>query len=289
MSRRRYWRELRRDPVTVVAFGVILTLLGLAVFYPTAIGANAYDAGRAHLLDRLQSPSWLGGRGGLLGTDSIGRGLFLRIVFGLRTSFLVAFIATCVAALIGATVGITSGYLGGKSDSIMMRFTDVYLAMPGLLLIMTVVRVAGSGKWTLALLLALVTWPVFARVMRGPVLSMRSSDLVLASQGFGASARHVLLKHVVPNTLVPLVALSAIEFSRLLLAEAALSFLGFGIQSPDVSLGLILSEGRDYLETAWWISTFAGLFLAAMALSISLIGTWLRQVMDPAGSRDRRG
>ncbi|GEL26389.1 peptide ABC transporter permease [Pseudonocardia sulfidoxydans NBRC 16205] len=269
--------SLRRQPVIAVAAIVAAVLLILAVAYPLL---THVDPNGSQLRLRLQPPSWLGGEG-LLGTDQLGRDLWTRILFGLRTSFLVSIGACVVGAVVGTAVGLAAGYFGGKLDAVLMRITDIQLSFPALLLAMLVVGLLGKGIWLLVLILGLSTWMIFARVIRSAVLQIRSTELVVSSTSIGATRTRIVLRHVLPNVLGPLAALVALEFARIMLAEASLSFLGFGVEPPGISLGAILAGGRDYLQSQWWIATFAGLFLALAVLSTNLVGSWLQRVVDP--------
>ena len=280
MRGRRQLRALRREPTAIAALAIASTLLAVAVLLPIFVRT---DFAEANLLERLKAPSWLGGSG-LLGTDQLGRDLALRIVHGLRTSFGVALLATMVGGLIGTAVGLVAGYFGGRLDALLMRLTDIQMSLPGLLIVMVLVGVFGGGVRSLVIVLGVNSWMLYARVLRAAVLTMRSSDLVVATQGLGAGSTRIILRHILPNNLVPIVAVTALEFSRIMLAEASLSFLGFGVSPPQVSLGAMLAQGRDYLQTSWWIATFSGLFLALTVLSTNLIGSWLQRSSDPVSA-----
>jgi peptide/nickel transport system permease protein len=239
------------------------------------------DASAPRLGKRLEAPSWAGGEGGLLGTDSLGRDLFLRIMYGMRTSFLVGASAALIGAVLGTLIGLISGYFGGAVDAVLMRLTDIELAFPAILLVMVLVTAIDRGVTALVVVLGLISWMLYARVVRGAVLTLRTTELVTATTGLGASTPRIIFVHVLPNVAASAVSLLAVTFAALMLAEASLSFIGFGVRPPRISLGAILSSGRDYLSTSWWISTFSGLALLLGVLSTNLIGNWLQRVTDP--------
>ena len=274
----RLWSELRRRPVIIAAIIVAVALVLSSILVPLI---SSLDASSPRLSMRLEGPSWAGGEGGLLGTDSLGRDLFLRIMHGMRTSFLVGAVATLIGAALGTAIGLISGYFGGAVDATLMRLTDIELAFPGILLVMVLVRVLDGGLTALIVVLGLISWMLYARVVRGAVLTLRTTELVTATTGLGASTPRILFVHVFPNVAASAVSLMAVTFAALMLGEASLSFIGFGVKPPQISLGAILSSGRDYLSTSWWISTFSGLFLLLGVLSTNLIGSWLHRVSDP--------
>jgi peptide/nickel transport system permease protein len=278
-------RRLVADKLILTATVVLVVILVLS------IGANLWfqtDPNASHVTRRLLAPSWLGGDGGLLGTDQLGRPLWIRILYGLRTSFLVAVLAVLVGAGLGSLVGVVAGYFGGAVDSLLMRLADVQLALPALLLAMTVVATAGGGVTVLVLVLGLNSWMVYARVLRGLVLRQMSTDLVLAEVSLGARPRRIMGRHLLPACAPQLVAVATLELARLMLGEATLSFLGFGVQTPTVSIGTIMSEGRNYLATQWWVATFAGVVLGVTVLCTNLLGNWLERSTGAGARRVRR-
>ena len=278
MTRERLWAELRHQPVVVVAMVVASALIVSSLLVPFL---SDLDVSEPRLSKRLEGPSWAGGEGGLLGTDSLGRDLLLRIMYGMRTSFLVGALAALIGAAFGTFVGLVSGYFGGIGDAVLMRLTDIELAFPGILLVMVLVTATGGGVGTLIVVLGMISWMLYARVVRGAVLTLRTTELVTATIGLGATTRRTIFVHVLPNVAAAATSLLAVTFASLMLAEASLSFIGFGVRPPRISLGAILSSGRDYLSTSWWISTFSGLFLLMGVLSTNLIGSWLHRITDP--------
>lgn len=281
MTMRELWTESRREPVIMFAAGALLIVILLAAIFPVVSGI---DPNKSDIGNRLAAPSWIGGNGGLLGTDELGRDLALRILHGIRTSFAIGALAALLGAALGATLGLVSGYFGGRIDTFIMRVADIQLSFPGLLLVLVIVGALGRGILILVLLLGLLSWMQFARVVRSAVLSFRTTELVTATRGLGASHARTLILHILPNVAPILVALVTLRFAQVMLAEASLSFLGFGIQPPQISLGAILAQGRQLLLRAWWLSTFAGIFLTLGVLNTNLVGSWLYRKMDPLTS-----
>jgi len=275
------WTELRRRPLILTASLVLSGFIVLAIVFPFVPGI---DPTASNISARLEAPTWAGGDGGLLGTDELGRDLLIRILYGLRTSFTVGIGAALFGAFVGTLLGMVAGYFGGKTDAIIMRLADVQLSFPGLLLVLVIVGALGRGIPILIFLLGFMSWMLFARVIRSAVLSFRTTDLISATHSLGASSIRILVYHILPNIAPALMALVTLRFAQLMLAEASLSFLGFGIQPPEISLGAMLAQGRQVLSTAWWLSTFAGLFLTVGVLSTNLVGSWLHDQLDPLGS-----
>lgn len=280
-----FLNALRRDRVAAASIVIIILLAALAVFYPML---SPIDPNASRLDVRFQPPSISDGFAGLLGTDELGRYVLLRIAYGLRTSFLVGVLAVLVSAVIGSLIGLIAGYYGGRVDALLMRFTDVMMAFPGLLLVMILVIAIGRGIVPLAVILGLLMWTLYARVVRGAVLSIRTTDLVNAHIAIGAGSGRVLFRHILPNVMPTVVSVVAVEFGRVMLAEASLSFLGFGVQEPTISLGAMLASGRQYLVQQWWLSTFTGIFLLVAVLAINLFGTWLERQSDPTWVKGSR-
>ena len=282
MKGRRAWNDLRRRPLTVIAMILTICLVGAALLAPILTSTNP-NAPRLQL--RLEAPAWAGGAGGLLGTDELGRDLLLRILAGLRTSLLVGGLATMTAIVVGTTVGLVSGYYGGLRDSVLSRVTEFQLAFPGLLFVLVLTRVLGQSLLSIWLTIGLISWPVFARVTRSAVNSLRRSELVTSTISIGARDVRIIGAHVLPNVSPAILSLAGVTFTSIMLAEAGLSFLGFGVNPPGISLGSILAAGRDHLVTSWWISSFAGLALLVAVLGINLSNSWRTRFYDPLAAR----
>lgn len=273
--------RLAHKPVVLVAALVGVGLIATTILVPLLVGR---DPEKSNLLVRLKSPSWLGGVG-LFGTDSLGRDIFLRCVYGLRTTYFVGISAVLLAVTIGTTIGLISGYFGGKTDAVLMRIAEIQLSMPALLIVLIFMRVFENSLRTLIIVLGIGSWVLYARVIRGAVLAIRQSELVSATTSLGATVPRILFVHILPNIAPSAISLMAVDFARIMLAEAALSFLGLGVPFGVISLGGVLSDGRLYQQTAWWMSTFSGLVLLLAVLSTNLVGQWFHQSTGEMGSR----
>ena len=241
------------------------------------------DPTRQALRVRLKPPTMEGadGRAHALGTDHLGRDVLSRVIYGSRVSLLIGFAAVGVGILIGATVGIVAGYRGGWVDTIIMTAADAQLAFPFILLAIGIIAVLGPSFPTLVVVVGLSGWMTYARILRAQVLVLRSREFVDAIRALGGSTLRIVLRHILPNVLSSLVVVATLELARAIVLEATLSFLGLGIQPPTPSWGGMIQEGREYLDSAWWISMFPGLVLLMTSLVVSRLGDWLRDVLDP--------
>lgn len=232
---------------------------------------------------RLKPPAFTegGSPAHLLGTDTLGRDLLSRIIYGSRISVAVGLAAVVVAGTVGVTLGLVSGYAGKWVDTLLMRFTDGFLAIPGLLLTMMVIGIVGPGVGTLILVLGVTRWVGYARVVRGETLSLRERDYVHAARALGQRSWRILFKHILPNVSGSVIVLATLNVASVILAESGLSYLGIGVP-PDVpTWGAMLSEGRNYIANAWWLATFPGFAISITVLGIIFLGDWLRDVLDP--------
>lgn len=269
--------RLVRNPLS--AFGALFILV-FAVMTLAAPLLATHDPMALGITDRLQPPS----PQHLLGTDHYGRDIYSRVLYGSRISMRVAVIASLLALTTGTLLGLVSGMAGGRLDNLLMRLNDVLLAFPGLLLAIGISAALGTGERSIILALWMVYLPRFARLCRAAVLQVKGLDYVQAAQSLGAGVPRVALRHVGPNIVSPLIIQASVYFSEMILAEAALSFLGLGAPPPTPSWGNILSEGRNYMRLAPWISVFPGLFILFSVLGINLLGDGLRDVLDPRDS-----
>ncbi|MCL5075504.1 MAG: ABC transporter permease [Chloroflexi bacterium] len=273
-------RRLARDWPALGSLLILAVIIAIAVLAPLVAPHDPLEQDLAH---RLLPPFWQEGaqRAFLLGTDQLGRDILSRIIWGAQVSLLVGFAAVAVSGFLGLVAGTVSGYFGGWADQILMRLADGQLAIPFILLVIAVVSVVGPGIRNVIAVIGVTGWVVYARVIRSEVLSLREREFVLAARAAGASDRRILTVHVLPNVLGILAVVASIEVANVILLESALGFLGLGVQPPTASWGNMLGEGRDYLTTSWWLATWPGLALAITALSINVLGDFLRDALDP--------
>lgn len=269
------WQRLRRSPSGLL--GLVLTTAVVA----TALLAGAltpYDP-RAPDFGAILLPP--GSPGHPLGTDQLGRDVWSRVAHASRVSLFIGLATVCISALIGSAIGLLTGYFGGRLDTVIMRIADVQLSFPFILVALTVNAILGIGLRNIIVSLVVVGWVVYARVVRGEVLALREREFVQAAAAAGAGSLRILLRHVLPNVLTPIIVLSTLQVAQFIVAEAAISFLGFGVQPPQPSWGNMLAEGKDYVYNAWWLTVFPGLALTLTALGVNLTGDWLRDYLDP--------
>ncbi len=279
-------RELISDRAGLFGLIVVIGLVATALFAPLLA---PHSPTQQSLLDRLLPPAWYAkGTGAhLLGTDNLGRDVLSRMIFGTRITILVGASVVIFAGAVGTVAGLIAGYKGGRTDAWIMRVVDTQVAFPGLLLALIILAVIGPSTKTVIVVLALNGWMVYARMTRGVVLSVRETPYVEAAEMVGCKPKRVIFRHILPNLASPLLTLAVLEFARIILAEAALSFLGLGVQPPDASWGLMVAEGKDYIYSAWWLVTFPGIALALTVLGVNLMASWLRIVADPQ-EREKR-
>ena len=256
--------------LVIVTIFVVMAIMG-------ALGITPYPSIQQHPKDRLKAPC----AAYLMGTDLFGRDITSRVMEGAGNSFKVAFISVALSSIVGIILGMISGFAGGRLDNFIMRFMDIFFAFPSLLLALVVVTVMGTGLIQTALAIAVVYTPIFARVARGPVLAAKEREFVLAARCVGMRPARILLFHIFPNTLAPIIVQISLALSWSLLTEAGLSFLGLGTQPPAASWGVMLSEGRNLAEKAPWLIIFPGLAIMLGVLGFNLLGDGLRDVLDP--------
>ncbi|OGK76544.1 MAG: peptide ABC transporter permease [Candidatus Rokubacteria bacterium GWF2_70_14] len=260
--------------------GFVLLVAAVAVAAPWLA---PHDPIRQSLRARLAAPTLeaADGKAHLLGTDHLGRDVLSRVIYGARVSLLVGFAAVLVGGAIGSALGIVAGFRGGWADSIIMTLADAQLAFPFILLAIGIIAVLGPSFPTLVVVIGLSGWVAYARILRSQVLSLRSREFVDAVHALGGSVLRIVVRHVLPNVLSSLVVIATLELARAIVLEATLSFLGLGVQPPTPSWGGMVHEGREYLDSAWWISTWPGLILMATSIVVSRTGDWLRDLLDP--------
>ncbi|MCC7368627.1 MAG: ABC transporter permease [Chloroflexi bacterium] len=276
-------RALVREPISLLAAVFLIVLLAMCASADLLVSVCVLPAPNAQsLLLRNSAPGFArDGSFHLLGTDQLGRDVLSRVLVGARVSLSVGLATVICSGLIGVTVGLVAGFYRGKVDDLLMRLVDIQMGFPSLLLALIVLYTAGPGFQNLIIVLALTRWMVMARVTRAMALSVRESPYIEAARVVGASDGRLMLRHMLPNLLSPILVLGTLEFARAMLSEAALSFLGVGIQPPESSWGLMLSQGREYITTAWWLVGFPGFAIFLTTLSVNLLSTWLRAVSDP--------
>jgi peptide/nickel transport system permease protein len=263
-------------------FGLIMVLgvIVSAVFAPLL---SPHDPTLSDVDKRLLPP--IGQEGAnpdyLLGTDYLGRDIVSRLIYGARISLVVSISAVAFSAILGTIIGLISGFYGGMIDSIFMRVADVQLAFPFILLAIAIVAVLGPSLPNIIIVLAITGWVIYARVVRAEILSLREKEFVMATRAAGGSNGRIIFQHLLPNVIPQCIVIITLEMARMIIMEAALSFLGLGIQPPTPTWGGMLADGRVYLATSWWLATFPGIVIMLVVLGINLLGNWLRDVLDP--------
>lgn len=277
--RQRLWRTLRRGSgLFNVGFLLAVTLAALSAPWIADRDPTFGEPG-----ERLRPPAWqaAGTPAHLLGTDQLGRDVYTRLVYGARISLAVGLGTVLISAVLGSAVGLVAGYLEGRLGTGLMRLADIQLAFPFLLLALAVVAAVGAGLLNVILILGVAGWAAFARVVRAQVLSIKQREYVEAVRAIGAGQPTILVRHVVPNVLTPIIVLATATVANNIVVEASLTFLGLGVQPTIPSWGSMLTDARDYLAVAWWMGIFPGLALMLTVLAINLLGDWLRDYLDP--------
>lgn len=260
---------------------VVVIVVGFtALFAPWLV---PFDPLEQDITQRLRTPGWqdASGRVHLLGTDHLGRDILARIINGSRIALLVGLSAVAISGFLGLTIGLVSGYFGGGVDDLFMRLADIQLAFPFILLAIAVIGVLGPSLGNIIVVIGVSSWVVYARVVRGEVLSLREREFVQAAVALGSRDWRILFRHVLPNAFTPWLVVATLDMARVIVVESALSFLGLGVQPPTPTWGGMLADGRVYLSTAWWLATFPGLAILVTVLGINLLGDGLRDTLDP--------
>jgi peptide/nickel transport system permease protein len=266
---------------SIIIFAVVVAAAMLAPLLAPA------DPLRHDLLERLTPPMWSAGGSAVhpLGTDTLGRDVLSRLLYGARVSLLVGLATVFVSGVVGVALGVLGGFYGGWLDDVCMRAGDIQLAFPVLLLGVALLSVLGPGLGNLILVLALSGWITYARIVRGETLSLKHREFVEAARALGALDRRLIWRHVLPNVWAPIAVVATFSVARTIIAEASLSFLGLGVPAPAPSWGSMLDEGRNYITTGWWLALFPGTAILVVVLVINLAGDWLRDALDPRVER----
>ncbi len=270
------WRRLKRNKMAIVGLVILVALFLLAIFADVIADYDNVVI-KQNLAHRLQGPSaahWLG-------TDEFGRDIFARLVHGTRVSLKVGIVAVGISIVIGGILGAIAGYYGGKLDNIIMRIMDIFLAVPSILLAIAIVSALGPSIINLMLAISISSVPSYARIVRASVLSIRDQEFIEAAKAIGASNTRIIFRHIIPNSLAPVIVQATLGVASAILSTAGLSFIGLGIQPPAPEWGSMLSGGRQYLRYAWWVTTFPGVAIMITILSLNLLGDGLRDALDP--------
>jgi peptide/nickel transport system permease protein len=269
------WQALRRSRRAVAGLFLVLLIILLAALAPVI---GRHDPTYGDFEQTLAAPT----ADHPAGTDGFGRDVLARVLYGYRVSIVVAFASVIAAVALGLPLGMLAGYFGGLADNLIMRPLDLLMAFPAILLAVALIAVAGTGTEVVALALAIIYLPIMARVLRGSVISARGEEYVDAAHAIGATPGRVMLRHIMPNSIGPLVVQASISMGIAILIEASLSFIGLGTQPPNPSLGSMLAEGRDFMRQAPWVVIFPGLAIMLAVLSFNLLGDGLHELISPA-------
>ncbi|MGL6169400.1 MAG: nickel transporter permease [Fusobacteriaceae bacterium] len=270
------WRRLKKNKMAVLGLVIIVTMIIIAVFANVIADYDTVVI-KQNLSERLQSPSMKH----ILGTDEFGRDIFARLIHGARVSLKVGVVAVSFSIAIGGTLGALAGFYGGKLDNVIMRIMDIFLAIPSILLAIAIVSALGPNLFNLMIAISISSVPGYARIVRASVLSIRDQEYIEAAKAIGASDMRIIFRHIIPNSLAPVIVQGTLGVAGAILSTAGLSFIGLGIQPPAPEWGSMLSGGRQYLRYAWWVTTFPGVAIMMTILSLNLLGDGLRDALDP--------
>jgi peptide/nickel transport system permease protein len=286
--------SFKRDPIAIASFVVLALLAVISILAPVIAPYNTYDTASFDIMDAETPPAWMEGGNQMfvLGTDIQGRDLLSTMIYGLRVSFLIGVGAVLFQAVVGILVGLLSGYLGGKLDAFLMRLADIQFSIPYLIVAIftaAIFKLAfGVGRYAelavplLIIIIGMSEWPKYARTVRASVLGEKNKEYVEAARVIGLSRWQIMFRHVLPNTMTPVLVISTIQVAGAVMSEAALSFLGLGMPITKPSLGSLIRSGFEYIFSgSWWITLFPGVLLVIFILVILLLGDWLRDILNP--------
>jgi peptide/nickel transport system permease protein len=283
-----YMTSLYRNKAALIGALLLITIVVAAI---TAPWISPHDPQRQSLPMRLTPPAWQ--EGGTwthpLGTDALGRDLLSRLIFGTRISLIVGLSAVAVQGLIGITLGLIAGYYGGRTDSIIMRLTDIQYALPFIILAIAIMAVLGPSLRNVIIVLGITGWVYYARIVRAEVLTLRRREFVEAAIAMGARSSRLMARHLLPNVVTSIIVVGSLQVARMIISEASLSFLGLGVPPNIPSWGVMVAEGRGYVATAWWVSALSGAAIFVTVMSVNLVGDWLRDQLDPTMTGERSG
>lgn len=279
-SSSRWLKMLLKSKTGITGLIIVLIMVLVAIF---ANIIAPHDPAATNIVNRLLPPAWSEGGNSsyLLGTDNLGRDILSRIIVGSRVSLLVGICAVVVSGAIGLAMGLIAGYYGGFIDRLIMRVVDAFLAIPNILFMLIILAIVGPSLMTLIIVLGVTSWVVYARMVRGETLSIKERDYVKSAKAVGAKDYRIITLYIMPNIISSFIVIATLNVASTIILESSLSFLGLGIQPPDVSWGLMLSDGREYIATSWWVATFPGIAITITVLGIIFFGDWLRDVLDP--------
>jgi len=273
------------QPKFVVGASIVCVLTVVGVLSPWLA---PYDPGKQTLEAALKAPQWFGGAH-FLGTDSLGRDILSRVIYGARVSLLVAFAVVLISGFVGISLGAVSGYFGGRVDFTIQKLVEVVWAFPPLLLAITILAFLGQGLFNLILALVAQRWIQYCRVVRGQALSLRGRDFVAATRALGASDQRIIRRHILPNLIQISLVIGTFSMASAIISEASLSFLGLGVPPEIPTWGTMLADSRSYISTAWWLALFPGLCIFLTVLGINLLGDAIRDLLDPRLKRTVKG
>ena len=278
---RSFWKTLKSSTRTAKFGMVIIVLWILCAIFADVIAP--YGPNDVNIMLRMKPPAWMDGGSSahLLGTDEVGRDVLSRLIYGCQISLIVGLMSVVVSLIIGTTLGLVSGFFGGKVDAVIMRACDVMLAFPFIFMALCFMAVLGSGLKNVIIVLGITGWMSYARTVRGQTLSLREREFVRAAATSGCKRTRVMFRHILPNVIDQAIVLGTLEMGTSILSEASLTFLGMGVPATIPTWGNMIASGRDYIYTAWWLTTFPGLVIFLVCLSINFVGDWIRDVRDP--------
>lgn len=273
-----FWPRFKRNRFALCGGAIVIALFVISLLAPLLA---PYDPSAINAWQVLTPPTWQH----WFGTDELGRDVLSRVLYGSRVSLKVGFVAVGIAVCIGSTVGIIAGYFSGIVDTVLMRLVDIMLCFPAFFLILAIITFLEPSIWYIMMVIGATGWMGVSRLVRAETLSIREMDFILAARCIGCSNTRIMLRHILPNVLSPVLVSATLGVAGAILTESALSFLGIGVQPPTPSWGNILTSGKDYIEFAWWLSLFPGLAILVTVLSYNLLGEGIRDALDPRVKR----